>query len=129
MDVVGHAVWTDTTQYNRLVRPNKDVKINRYIVDGIGYTEPDPMGVLSPDNSRLSGPTKWVCFRVDSLARHLLQLAYDFRICAVNRAHQMELVQDIPFFRDQREETYHDRDLKPKLLNEIRERLNSTCMC
>jgi hypothetical protein len=39
-----------------------DVKINRFIADGSGYTKLHPDGVLSPDNYELSGPTKLVCF-------------------------------------------------------------------
>jgi hypothetical protein len=68
MDAGGHAVqgygyiaaWTDTTQHNILDRSNKDVKINSFITDGSVYTEPDPIGMLSPNNSGLSGPTKCV---------------------------------------------------------------------
>ena len=52
---------TDTTQQSGQT-PDKKVQINQITVYVSGYTETDPTGMLSPDNYRLSGPTKWVCF-------------------------------------------------------------------
>jgi hypothetical protein len=41
---------------------DKEVKINYLFVHDNGYIEPDPTSGLSPNNSRLPGPTKDVCF-------------------------------------------------------------------
>ena len=57
---------------------DEEVKISHFIAYGRGYKEPDPTGVLSPNNSHC-------LFQVDSLARHLLQLAYNTNIRAVDR--------------------------------------------
>ena len=37
-------------------------------------------------------------FRANSLSRHLLQLAYDLSICAVDKTCLIELVRDMPPF-------------------------------
>ena len=44
----------------------------------VAYKEPDPTGVLSPNNSHC-------LFQVDSLARHRLHLAYNTNIRSVDR--------------------------------------------
>jgi len=60
--------------------PDKEIKNrNHYIVYVGGYTEPDPIGGFSSNDSRLSGPTIYWFFLADSLARHLVQLAYDLK--------------------------------------------------
>jgi len=65
----------DTTQHLGQT-PYNEVKINHFIAYGSGYKEPDPTGVLSPNNSHC-------LFQVDSLARHLLHLAYNMNIRAL----------------------------------------------
>jgi hypothetical protein len=45
--------------------PDKEVKINHFIVYGSGYTESNLNGMLSPNNCQLCGPTKQVCFSPD----------------------------------------------------------------
>jgi hypothetical protein len=42
--------------------PDKEVKINRLFLHDSGYKGNDPTSVPSPNNSWLSGPTRWVCF-------------------------------------------------------------------
>ena len=42
--------------------PGKEMEINHITLYVSGYTETDPTGMLSPNNCRLSGPPKWVCF-------------------------------------------------------------------
>jgi hypothetical protein len=39
--------------------PDKEVKISHCIAYGSGHTETEPTGVLSPNNSQMSGPTKY----------------------------------------------------------------------
>ena len=69
-------------------------------------------------------PTKIGLFRVDSLSRHLPQLAYDLSICAVDKTCLIELVRDMPPFLNQRDKKYHNGDLKPKHWDDIWEKLN-----
>ena len=47
-------------------------------------------------NGRLSGPKKWVLLRADGVARHLLQLAYDSNVAAMDKTYLIEIVRDIP---------------------------------
>jgi len=65
---------TDTTQQSGQT-PDKEVDINHITVYVNRYTETDTTGMLSPNNSRLSGTNKVGLFRADSLATHLLQCA------------------------------------------------------
>jgi hypothetical protein len=39
--------------------PDKEVKFNHCIAYGGGHTDNEPTGVLFPNNSRMSGPTKY----------------------------------------------------------------------
>ena len=55
------AARSDTTQQSGQTRI-KEAEINHIIVYVSGYTETDPTGMSSPNNCRLSGPTKEVCF-------------------------------------------------------------------
>jgi hypothetical protein len=50
----------DPTQQNSL--GSLEVKLDSFIVDGSGCSEPDQTGLLSPNNCRLSGITKQICF-------------------------------------------------------------------
>jgi len=52
---------TDTIQQSGQT-PDKEAEMNHIAVYVRGYTEADPTGMLSPNNSRLSDPTKWICF-------------------------------------------------------------------
>jgi len=38
--------------------------MNHFAVDVSSYSEPDPTEELSPSISRLSGPTKYICFEL-----------------------------------------------------------------
>jgi hypothetical protein len=52
---------TDTTQQSGQT-PDKEAEMSNISVYVSGYTEADPTGMLSPNNCRLSDPTKWVGF-------------------------------------------------------------------
>jgi hypothetical protein len=52
---------TDTIQQSGQT-PDREAEMNPIAVYVRGYTEADPTGMLSPNNSRLSDPTKWICF-------------------------------------------------------------------
>jgi hypothetical protein len=65
-------------------------------------------------------------FGADSLARHLMQLAYDLSAGSVDKTYPLGLVRDVLPLWDQRDKKYHNRDLKPKRWDEIREKLNFT---
>jgi len=109
--------------------PDKEIKNrNHYIVYVGGYTEPDPIGGFSSNDSRLSGPTIYWFFLADSLARHLVQLAYDLKNAGAleKKTYPLELVRDVLPLWDPKDEKYHNRDLKPIRWDEIREKLNVT---
>jgi hypothetical protein len=61
---------TDTTQLSRQTS-DKEVDINHMIVYVSSYTETDPIGTLSPNNSRLFGANKVGLFGVESLIGYL----------------------------------------------------------
>jgi len=65
-------------------------------------------------------------FRADSLDRYLLQWAWDSGVVAMDKTYLIELVRDVTPLWDQRDKNYHNRDLKPKLWDEIGEKLNVT---
>jgi hypothetical protein len=115
----------DTTQHSGQT-PDDEVEIIHFIACGSGYIETDPRDVLSPNNSRISDPTEQIR-RSDILARHLLQVAYDFGIRMVNKTYLIELMRECRLFWDQRDRNYDNRDLKLKSWDEIREKLNYTC--
>jgi len=97
------------------------VEIKHITVYVSGYAETDPTGMLSP-------PTVWrqqseFFFRADSLARHL-QCAWDSSVVAIDKTYLIELVRDVTPLWDQRDKNYHNRDLKPKLWDEIGGKLN-----
>ena len=73
---------------------------------------------------RLSGANRVSLFRVDSLARCLLQCAWDSSVVAMDRKYLIELVRDMRPLWDLRDKNYYNRDLKPKLWDEIGEKLN-----
>jgi len=75
---------------------------------------------------RLSVVNKERLFRADSLATYLLQCAYDSGVVAMDTAYLIELVRDVTPLWDQRDKNYNNRDLKPKLWDEIGEKLNVT---
>ena len=107
----------EPTQHNRLEilhTPDKEVKNNHITAYGSGYTEPDST----------VWPNKIGLFRAESLARHLLQLAYNSRIRAVDKIYLIELVRDMPPFSGPKRLKYYNRDLEPKRWDEIREKIN-----
>ena len=55
-----------------------------------------------------------------------MQLEYDFNAGALEKTYPLELVRDVLPLWDQRDEKYHNRDLKPICWDEIREKLNVT---
>jgi len=57
---------------------------------------------------------------------YLLQCARDSSVVAVDKTYLIELVRDVTPLWDQRDKNYHNRDLKPKLWDEIGEKLNVT---
>jgi hypothetical protein len=73
---------------------------------------------------RLSAANKVNLFLAGSLVRYLLQCAWDSRVVAMNKTYLIELVRDMTPLWDQRDKNYHNRDLKPKLWDEIGENLN-----
>ena len=64
---------TDTTQQSGQT-PDKEIEINHATAYVSGYTKSDPTGMLFPNNCRLSGLIKWVCFE-PTMARQLLQFS------------------------------------------------------
>ena len=75
---------------------------------------------------RLPGANKVSLFRADSLARHLLQCAWDSSVVAMDKTYPIELVTDVMPIWDQRDKNDHNRDLRSKLWDEIGEKLNVT---
>jgi hypothetical protein len=71
-------------------------------------------------------PNKVGLFRATSLARHLLQFAEDSSVAAMDKMDLIVLVRDIMPLWDQRDKNYQNRDLQPKLWDEIGEKLNVT---
>jgi IS4 transposase len=67
-----------------------------------------------------------VFFGADILAIHLMLLAYDLNAGKMDKTYPLDLVRDVLPLRDQRDENYHNRDLKPMCWDEIREKLNFT---
>ena len=65
-------------------------------------------------------------FRAESLARYLLQCALHSSVVAMDKAYLIELVRDVTPLWDQRDKNYNNRNLKPKLWDEIGEKLNVT---
>ena len=65
-------------------------------------------------------------FRTDSLARHLLQFAYDSSVVEMDKTYLIELVRDMSPLWDERDKNYHNRDFKLKLWDDIGEKLNIT---
>jgi hypothetical protein len=80
--------------------------------------------MLYPNNSRLSGTNKVGLFRAESLAIYLLQCAWDTSVVAMDKTYQTELFREVTPLWDQRNKNYHNGDLKPKLQDEIGEKLN-----
>ena len=74
----------------------------------------------------MSGVNKVSLFRADSLARYLLQCAYDSSVVAMDKTYVKELVRDMTPLWDQRDKNYHNGNLKPKLWDETGEKLNVT---
>jgi hypothetical protein len=107
--------------------PDKDVKINHFFVHDSGYKEPDPTSELSPTNSWLWQKKRGL-FRADSLVRYFVRLARDSSVSTMDKKYLIELVRDIPPLWDQRGKKYHNRDIKPKLWDEIREELKVTAL-
>jgi len=63
-------------------------------------------------------PNKVGLFQATSLARHLLQFAEDLSFAAMDKMYLIALGDMLPLW-DQRDKNYHNRDLKPKLWDEI----------
>ena len=68
----------------------------------------------------------WSPKELPSVSKHLLQLAYNPSIRVVDKTYLIEPVSDMSPFWDQRDKKYHNRDLKPKGWDEIREKLKLT---
>jgi len=73
---------------------------------------------------QLPGANKVSLFRADSLDRYLLQCAWDSSVVAMDKTYLIELVRVVTPLWDQRDKNYHNGDLKPKLWDEIGEKLN-----
>jgi hypothetical protein len=56
----------------------------------------------------------------------MMQLAYDLSAGETDKTYPLDLVRDVLALWDQRDEKYHNRDLKPICWDEIREKLNFT---
>jgi hypothetical protein len=65
-------------------------------------------------------------FQAASLARHLLQFAEDSSVAAMDKIYLIALVRDMLTLWDQRDKNYRNRNLQPKLWDEIGEKLNVT---
>jgi hypothetical protein len=65
-------------------------------------------------------------FQATSLARHLLQFAEDSSVVAMDKMYLIALVRHMLPLWDQRDKNYHNRNLNPKLWDEIGEKLNVT---
>ena len=118
-----HWARTDKTQQSGQT-PENAVNVTHITVYFSGKTETDTTGMLSPNNGRISGANKVGFLLADSLARHLLQCAWDSSVFAINRTYVIELVRDVPPLRIKETQNYPNRVLKPKYCNEIREKLN-----
>jgi len=57
----------------------------------------------------------------------MMQLAYDLSAGETDKTYPLDLVRDVLPLWDQRDEKYHNRGLKPKRWDAIREKLNLTC--
>jgi hypothetical protein len=58
--------------------------------------------MLSPNIAQLSGTNKAGLFQADSLARYLLQCAYDSSVVAMDKTYQIDLGDMLPLW-DQRD--------------------------
>jgi len=72
----------------------------------------------------MAGANEVSLFRADNLDRYLLQCAWDSSVVAMDKTYLIKLVTDVTPLWDQRDKKYHNRDLKPKLWDEIGEKLN-----
>jgi len=70
-------------------------------------------------------PNKVGLFQATSPARHLLQFAEDLSVAAMDKMYLIAL-RDILLLWDQRDKNCHNRDIKPKLWDEIQEKLSVT---
>ena len=114
---------TDTTQQTGQT-PNKKIDINHITLFVSGYAETDPTGMLSPNHGRPSGSNKVGQFLADRFSIHLLQFAQDSCVVTMDKAYKTELVRYMGPLWDQRDKNYHNRNLRPKLWDEIEEKLN-----
>jgi len=76
--------------------------------------------MLSPKKDRLSGANNVGLLLVDSLARRLLQCVSDSSVFAMEN-----LLEMCHLFGTKETQNCHNRDLKPKLWDETREKLNA----
>ena len=72
----------------------------------------------------MAGANEVSLFRADSLDRYLLQCAWDSSVVAMDKTYLIRVIRDMTPLWDQRDKNYHNRDLKPKLWDEIGEKLN-----
>ena len=92
---------TDTTQQSGQTQ-DKEVEINQITVYVSGCTQTGSTGMLSPNNGRLSGPTKWVCFE-PTVWPDLLQFALDSIVVALDKTYLIAVVKDVSSLWDQRD--------------------------
>ena len=116
---------TDTTQQSGQT-PDKEVAIKpHYCLCQRIHRKPIRLECYLPTTAECLAPTERVClFRDDSLARYLLQCAENSSVVAMDKTYLIDFVRDMAPLWDQRDKNYHDRDLKPKLWDEIGEKLN-----
>jgi hypothetical protein len=54
-----------------------------------------------------------------------MQCAWDSSVVAMDKTYLIELVKDVTLLWDQRDKNYQNRDLNPKLWDEIEEKFNA----
>jgi hypothetical protein len=112
----------EATQHNSLDRlQTRKQKSNTLLFMSAATLKPIRLECYLP---RLSGANKVSLFQVESLARYPLQCAQDSSVVATDKTYLIELVRDMRPLRDQRDKNYRNRHLKPKLWDEMGEKLN-----
>jgi len=113
---------TETTQQSGQT-PDKEVDINHITVYVSGYTETDTTGMLSPNNGRLSGSNIVGLFPATVWSDTCCS-AHRIRVLLQWTKVSTRTFRDMRPLWDQRDKNYHNRDLKPKIWDEIGEKIN-----
>ena len=108
-------VWSDSRQGSRY---------NHITVYVSSYTETNTNGKLSPNNGRLSGANKVGFFSSRQSGQIPAAHAWDSSVVAMDKTYVIALVRDMTPLGDQRDTNYRSRELKPKIWDEIEEKLN-----